>query len=43
MPTCMVFAARITEGIKSVDDCPGLDPANRVKLNDYMQQFDFDY
>ena len=42
MPTCMVFAARMAEGIKGVEDCPGLDQENRTKLENYMQQFDFD-
>jgi ArsR family metal-binding transcriptional regulator len=42
MPTCMVFAARMAEGVKGVEDCPGLDPENRAKLEDYMRQFDFD-
>ncbi len=42
MPTCMVFAARTAEGIKGVEDCPGLDQENRAKLGEYMRQFDFD-
>ncbi len=42
MPTCMVFAARMAEGIKGVGDCPGLDQENRAKLGEYMRQFDFD-
>ena len=42
MPTCMVFAARMAEGVKGVEACPGLDRENRAKLEDYMRQFDFD-
>jgi ArsR family metal-binding transcriptional regulator len=41
-PTCMVFAARMAEGIKGVEACPGLDQENREKLEEYMLQFDFD-
>ena len=42
MPTCTVFATRMAEGVKGVEDCPGLAPENQTKLEDYMQQFDFD-
>ena len=42
MPTCMVFAVRMAEGIKGVEDCPELDQENRAKLEDYMRQFVFD-
>ena len=42
MPTCMVFAARMAEGVKGVEDCPGLDQENRAKLENYMRQFNFD-
>ena len=40
--TCMVFAARMAEGAKGVEDCPGLDQENRAKLESYMEQFNFD-
>jgi len=42
MPTCMVFAARMAEGVKGVEDCPGLSQENRAKLENYMEQFTFD-
>ena len=42
LPTCMVFAARMAEGVKGVEDCPGLDQENRGKLENYMGQFNFD-
>jgi ArsR family metal-binding transcriptional regulator len=42
MPTCMVFAARMAEGIKGVEDCPGLNRENRTRLEEYIQQFNFD-
>jgi ArsR family metal-binding transcriptional regulator len=41
-PTCMVFAARLTEGVKGSEDCPPMDSDNRRNLDDYMQQFKFD-
>jgi ArsR family metal-binding transcriptional regulator len=41
LPTCMVFAARMAEGVKAVEDCPGLDQENRVKLENYMGHFNF--
>jgi ArsR family metal-binding transcriptional regulator len=39
-PTCMVFAARVSEGAKGVDDCPPLIGAKRQALEDYMGRFD---
>ena len=42
MPTCMVFAARMAEGVKGGEDCPGLSQENRAKLENYMEQFNFD-
>ncbi len=42
MPTCMVFAARMAEGVMGVEDCPGLYRENRTRLEEYMQQFHFD-
>ncbi|MEJ2638517.1 MAG: (Fe-S)-binding protein [Desulfosarcinaceae bacterium] len=41
-PTCMVFAVRMAEGVKSVEDCPPLAAAGRQTLNDYIQGFKFD-
>ncbi|MBI5897220.1 MAG: Fe-S cluster protein [Desulfobacterales bacterium] len=38
-PTCMVFAARIAEGAKSIDACPQLDPDQSQKLETYMRRF----
>jgi ArsR family metal-binding transcriptional regulator len=43
MPTCMVFAARMAEGIKGVEDCPGLGQENRAKLENFMGQFNLDF
>lgn len=40
-PTCMVFAARLTEGAKDSQSCPELKPEARQALNDYLGQFHF--
>ena len=42
-PTCMVFAARMAEGVVGPDDCPPIDVAKRGLLKDYMHQFKFDF
>jgi len=41
-PTCMVFAARMAEGVKLPKDCPALGTENRLYLEEYMSQFKFD-
>lgn len=41
-PTCMVFAARMAEGIKSPEDCPALGGENKQRLEEYMSNFKFD-
>lgn len=41
-PTCMVFAAKMAEGAKGPEDCPGLPPSQREKLGTYMMQFNLD-
>jgi ArsR family metal-binding transcriptional regulator len=42
LPTCMVFAARMTEGVKNTDDCIPMGSANKQRLAEYMRQFKFD-
>jgi ArsR family metal-binding transcriptional regulator len=42
LPTCMVFAARMAEGIKNPGDCPPLGTGNQQRLEEYMSQFEFD-
>lgn len=42
-PTCMVFAARMAEGVKGSTDCPALDNENKQRLKEYMSQFSFDF
>lgn len=41
-PTCMVFATRVREGIKTGDDCPPLDDAARQRLAAYLKPFRLD-
>jgi ArsR family metal-binding transcriptional regulator len=41
-PTCMVFAARMAEGVKGPEDCPPLAAGNKQRLEEYMRQFKFD-
>ena len=42
MPTCMVFAARMAEGVKGTGDCPTLGIDNQQRLEEYMSKFKFD-
>ena len=39
--TCMVFAARMTEGVKGAEDCPPLGSGDKQRLTEYMRQFNF--
>ncbi len=41
-PTCMVFALRLAEGAKGVDDCPFLEEKSRAALDAYLSRFDLD-
>jgi ArsR family metal-binding transcriptional regulator len=41
-PTCMVFAARAAEGIKSATDCPPLTAEDLKRLENYLGRFNFD-
>jgi ArsR family metal-binding transcriptional regulator len=41
-PTCMVFAARMAEGVKVPEDCPPLGTENKLHLEEYMSQFKLD-
>lgn len=41
-PTCMVFAARAAEGVRSAADCPPLKPEAKQHLEDYLGRFNFD-
>ncbi len=42
LPTCMVYATRVAEGVKEPDDCPPLDLEKKRRLEEYMNQFAFD-
>ncbi len=41
-PTCLVFAVRVTEGVKDETDCPPMDEENRNKLKKYLSPFNFE-
>ncbi len=41
-PTCMVFAVRVTEGVKDQNNCPAMDEENRCELKEYLSQFHFE-
>ena len=41
-PTCMVFAAHMTEVVKGSEECPPLGAENKRQLESYMGQFQFD-
>jgi CO dehydrogenase/acetyl-CoA synthase gamma subunit (corrinoid Fe-S protein) len=42
-PTCMVFAARVAEGVRGSQDCPPLGAGNKQQLKKYMGQFKFEF
>ena len=42
-PTCMVFAARVTEGVKGPEDCPPLGNQEEIPLRDYLSRFRLDF
>jgi len=41
-PTCLVFATRLVEGVKSPGDCPDLSVKHRQKLEAYPGGFQFE-
>ena len=41
-PTCMVFAARLAEGARSISDCTPIDGENKRTLEDYFGTFVLD-
>jgi ArsR family metal-binding transcriptional regulator len=41
-PTCTVFAIRVAEGVKGADDCLDITAENKLRLERYLGQFDFD-
>jgi ArsR family metal-binding transcriptional regulator len=42
-PTCMVFAVRVTEGVKGAEDCPPLGDREKAELRDYTRRFRLDF
>jgi len=43
LPTCMVFAARVVEGVKDADDCLPIEQENREKMQSYLKPFNLDF
>jgi ArsR family metal-binding transcriptional regulator len=43
VPTCLVFATRVAEGVKGPKNCPSLRPKDRHRLDEYMSQFKFEF
>jgi len=41
-PTCMVFAARVAEGVKGPEDCPPLQDRELLTLREYLKPFHWD-
>ena len=41
-PTCLVFATRLAEGVKSAPDCPELSQEARQGLEEYLGNFHFE-
>lgn len=41
-PTCMVFAAKVVEGVKNERDCPEIIAENKKKLKMYLSNFRFE-
>lgn len=41
-PTCMVFATRLAEGGKVVDDCPSIGGEQKRQLENYFARFIFE-
>jgi ArsR family metal-binding transcriptional regulator len=42
LPTCMVFAVRVIEGVKDHTNCPSLEGGKKEALADYLFQFHFE-
>ncbi|MFH1582103.1 MAG: Fe-S cluster protein [Desulfobacteraceae bacterium] len=42
LPTCMVFAIRVAEGVKCAGDCSPIEEDKREKLENYTRQFKLD-
>jgi ArsR family metal-binding transcriptional regulator len=41
-PTCLIFATRLAEGVKSPGDCPELSLKHRQNLEAYLRGFQFE-
>jgi ArsR family metal-binding transcriptional regulator len=40
--TCMVFSTLVVEGVKTAADCLSLNDQSRERLEEYLEQFNFD-
>ena len=41
-PMCMVFALRVVKGVKSPENCPGIDKEKALTLWEYLNRFELD-
>ncbi len=41
LPTCLVFAAQVSDGIKGPADCPAINDQNKKRLREYLENFNF--
>jgi len=41
-PTCTVFAVRMIEGVKTVEDCPPLDVEKKRRLQQHLKGFEIE-
>jgi ArsR family metal-binding transcriptional regulator len=39
LPTCLVFAIQVSEGIKGPADCPAISDQNKARLREYLVNF----
>jgi ArsR family metal-binding transcriptional regulator len=39
LPTCMVFATQMAQGVRDVKDCPELSAEKKKKLKEYLDKF----
>jgi ArsR family metal-binding transcriptional regulator len=38
LATCLVFAVQVSDGARSYNDCPKLDPLSKAKLKEYLNR-----
>ena len=42
LPTCMVFAAHVMEGVRGASECPEMSMDQQQRLKHYLSKFQFD-